>query len=445
MTHSRLRVGIVLPQDEVRCLEMILPEGQCTINGTPRTGAFAAHLDGATIELRGSVDCAGRRDCWTIAPVVEDESHGVTIRDCRIGRGFHWSSKVDLFLPGRVELSVAGGYLLVVNDLPAETYLKGVITAEMSGECPMAFLKAQTIVARSWMRAAAERKHADLNIDYCNDDCCQRYQGVSALTDSARAAVNETAGDVLVHASGAIVDANYSKSCGGIVESPEAVWGHRKVGQKSAVDAPPASEMERFFPVTRDNVREYVAGSWLERCDAYCGPRAVAEGDLGRYLGRVDDGGGHFRWRVTCAVEELEDLLRRKHFNRGEDGGNGKFHRLWDLAVVRRGRSGRATRLVIDYDDPQGKRATATVEDQYDIRNCLHESFLYSSAFDVCIKRDDSNRPVRVDLLGAGWGHGAGMCQIGALGMALAGSDHKQILHHYFEDVTIRHSGVNDA
>ena len=420
--RDNVRIGVVLPQDRMKRLRIEIPGADYTLNGTRvRGAALDAGVDGDGIAIG-----TGKSGHWMLEPVTQNDAGGITLRGCRIGRGFHWESRIDLVLPGRVELSVVDGHLLVVNELSVETYLKGVITAEMSGGCPVEFAKAQCIVARSWLYATSERKHEDVGVDFCHDDCCQRYQGVGALTPTARAAVEETGGQVLVHENGGVVDANYHKSCGGIVEAPEAVWGEPKAGQHSVVDAPADSRVRAFYPVGQERIANYVSGRWLTTCSAYCGPRMVPDADLPNYLGRVDDGGGHFRWSIAYTPKQLARILTTKLL-----GELGEIH---DLVVTRRGCSGRALSLDVVYDDGAGVRRTVTVEGQHAIRDALSESFLYSSAFDV---RWDRNAGT-VTLVGAGWGHGAGMCQIGALGMALAGYDHERILMHYFKDVTIR-------
>ena len=441
----RVRVGIVLPDDRTQRLTIEIHDRPYAIAPSSmdsiRSATLTASADRSGVGLTCMGISLGHAATWFIRPMLDDPSildkAGITVHAVPAGRGFHWSTPIDPVLPGTLELSAADGHLCLVNELSIETYLAGVITAEMSGTCPIEFLKAQAIAARSWMLAATERKHADLGIDYCNDDCCQRYQGLEGLTPSARVAVEATKGQVLVHASGAVVDANYSKCCGGIVEAPEHVWGFAKAGQASVVDGPGESHIQSLQPVGNHNIGEFLEGDWLEACDAYCGPNKVPSADLSGYLGRVDDGRGYFRWSIVQSAEVVEDTLRSKFFERTGICGERGLGRLCDLSVTRRGTSGRATRLSVIYDDHRGQRRTAIIEDQYWIRHALDESFLPSSAFDVRISRDDSGRPVRVQFVGAGWGHGAGMCQIGALGMALSGFDHRQILQHYFAEVSI--------
>lgn len=408
-----VRIGIVLPEDATDEVRLDIANGEQT----------------ETLRSEGDLVSDGHRTLaqWHFKPTTDADT--VVVRNCRAGRGFHWEKRIDVTLPGILEIRSVGGALLVVNELPLETYLAGVITAEMSGECPLEFLKAQCVTARSWMTAATERKHADLGFDFCNDDCCQRFQGIAHLTESAKRAAHETAGEVMVHESGVVVDANYSKCCGGIVESPETVWGFVKPGQYAVVDAPDGDGVREFFPANAESIEKYVAGDWLKQCHAYCSPNVVPDAELPRYLGRVDDGGGHFRWRVDYEPDTLAEILNRKH------GLSAK--RVWNLRVLRRGVSGRATAIKIEYDDTDGQRQSVTIEDQYNIRDALSDSFLYSSAFDVRIELNVDDWPVRFELLGAGWGHGAGLCQIGALGMALLGHDYRAILHHYFENMRI--------
>jgi stage II sporulation protein D len=312
------------------------------------------------------------------------------------------------------------------------------VAGEMSGESPVEFLKSQCVVARSWVLAHTEKKHTELPVDRCNDDCCQRYHGTTDLTDTVLGAVRDTRGLVLLDAEGRLIDANYSKSCGGISESPENVWSVSKSGQRAAVDAPAGSEAFRFFPVGQEHLDEYLTGAWLENTDVFCSPNVVPEKELPRYLSKVDEGGGHFRWRVSYRRAELEDILRHKFFHHQDPTAVAPLETLLDLRVLRRGLSGRASELEIVYLDPMGARRQVTVSSEYSIRDALHEQFLYSSAFNVQREDGSDGLAERFIFRGAGWGHGAGLCQIGALGMALRGYDCSAILTHYFEGISLQ-------
>jgi stage II sporulation protein D len=281
-----------------------------------------------------------------------------------------------------------------------------------------------------------EEKHPGLPIDRCNDDCCQRYQGTSFLTERALEAVGSTRGQAIFDSRGGILDANYSKSCGGIIEAPEFLWGNPKPGQRAAIDAPAGSATGRFLPVTEENLSDYLQGSWLQSCDVFCSPSVVPEHDLPRYLGGVDEGGHYFRWQIRYQREDLERLLREKVFNR--QGRSGTLSQLTGLVPMRRGHSGRVIELAVHYLNPIGSPSVHTIQDQYHIRDALHEKFLFSSAFDVRVERNDRGVATVFTLAGAGWGHGAGLCQIGALGMALRGYHAGQIVRHYFEGVELR-------
>ncbi len=439
-----VRVGVVLDADAMPAIEMAVPDAAHEIAaagsaGQPiRAARVRAQLAGAGVSLAVNGGAPQTAASWSLAPREPRppaRGAGVLVKDVVAGRGFHWHKRVDQTLAGRIELLPGRRGVVLVNELPLESYLAGVITAEMSSRCPAEFLRAQCIVARSWLLAFTEPKHDADPFDRCNDDCCQRYQGTGDLGETAIDAVESTRGRVLVADDGRVVDANYSKSCGGVVELPEHVWGVHKPGLAAVVDAPADSLAARFLPVTDENIHEYVEGDWLRQTDVYCSPRVVPEEELGRYLGRVDETGRYFRWSKRYRREELEDLFRRRVPEAAE------LVCLRGLSVTRRGVSGRATEIAVDFDDTSGRRRQIRIRDQYRIREVLHDRFLYSSAFLVRVERDPQSPdgpPRVISLRGAGWGHGAGMCQIGALGMSLRGIDHERIVTHYFPKADLR-------
>jgi SpoIID/LytB domain protein len=192
------------------------------------------------------------------------------------------------------------------------------------------------------------------------------------------------------------------------------------------VDAPPGGAEHRFLPITADNFQDYLSGAWLKGTKAYCSPNVVAPRDFGRYLGRVDEGGHYFRWTMTLSRAEVEQSIRA-HVPEAE-----KFERLQDLRVTARGVSGRALKMVLEYVNSAGAHQEFTLPSEYRIRQALHPGFLFSSAIAIEIERDSAGTPRTITYRGAGWGHGAGLCQIGALGMGLCGIDHAAILKHYF-------------
>jgi SpoIID/LytB domain protein len=292
----------------------------------------------------------------------------------------------------------------------------------MSGECPPALLESQTVAARSWLLAAAEQKHADLGIDSCNDDCCQRYQGIKYLTDAAISATKKTWGQVLIHDE-QICDTRYSKSCGGISENNENVWGDEPKPYLRAVHDGNNSALPNIKSESDLEV-------WLtELQNCYCGPEYVPENDLKKYLGHVDKSGSYFRWNVSFSQEKLAQLISEK---------TGRmFDSIILLQPLNRGISGRITLLRID-GISKGEPANIILNSEYEIRRVLHPNFLYSSSFIIETNYDLDSQPSHIKLIGAGWGHGVGLCQIGALGMALNGSSFENILSHYFHSTELK-------
>ena len=292
----------------------------------------------------------------------------------------------------------------------------------MSGECPQALLESQTVAARSWLLAAVEQKHADLGIDSCNDDCCQRYQGIENETNAAISAAEKTWGQVLIH-DGKICDTRYAKSCGGISENNENVW-----------DGDPKPYLRAIHDGNNSVLPNIKSESdlkvWLtELQNSYCGPGYVPENDLKKYLGHVDKSGSYFRWNVSFSQEELTQLISEKTER--------TFDSIILLQPLNRGISGRITQLRID-GISKGEPANIILNSEYEIRRVLHPDFLYSSAFIIETNSNLDSQPSQIKLRGAGWGHGVGLCQIGALGMALNGSSFENILSHYFHSTELK-------
>lgn len=430
-----VRIGIVLAQDGQRDLVIEIPTVDYTLDAgdggeaAPAGALLALHLDGETVAFTLGDQRLRRASCIRLMPRTPTAlvpGAGVMVRDIVAGRGFHWQKRIHQFLSGVLEIVPAAGGLVVVNELPLEDYLAGVITAEMSGACPPALLAAQCIVARSWLLALTEPKHGDEPFDRCNDDCCQRYQGTGDLSPTALEATHATRGQVLRAPTGVVLDANYAKSCGGISETPVAVWGFEKPGLSAIVDAPPGAAEHRFFPLIDAHLDEYLDGPWVARTTCFCSPNVVPLDAIGRYLGRVDTTDDYFRWTVRYPQAELAALLRERMTDAAE------LTEVCDLRVRGRGVSGRAYSVEVLWRDTAGREQRSRLDSEYRIRQVLHRGFLYSSAFAVRPERTAEGRLTALTLRGAGWGHGVGLCQIGALGMALLGYDHRQICTHYY-------------
>lgn len=435
-----VRVGVVLAEDGDERLTVRLPSEDYTLTSEDGGDVPLSATRVVFVRREGGVAARvadgdeRRATTWRLAPTKSmalAAGHGLTVADVRTGRGFHWQKRLDQTLPGALEISAGAGGLSAVNLVGLEDYLACVATSEMSGACPAEFLKAQTVVARSWLLAFSERKHDDDPFDRCNDDCCQRYHGTQGLTDAAQNAIAATHGAALLTSDGRPVDANYSKCCGGVAENPVHVWNVSKAGLAEFVDAPPGSSAHRFLPVTEANVEAYLSGAWLADTDVYCSPTVVPPAELERWLGRADDPGAYFRWDTTLARADLEQRVRAGVAEAAD------LTELLEMQAVTRGVSGRISRLRVGFKNGGGAESTADVAGELAIRQLLDVGTLFSSAFRVTPQRDADGRVRAFHLRGAGWGHGVGFCQIGGLGMALQGKTCDEILRHYFPQARV--------
>jgi stage II sporulation protein D len=432
-----VRVGVFLEEDERNSVTLRTPEEgyELQVEGNapariPPATDLTVTVAAARLRVTGFAEERHGPRVRILPPAgqVLAAGRGILVRDIVAGRGFHWQKHVDQTFTGVIEVVPYGRGLVLVNELPLEEYLAGVITAEMSGACPLDLLKAQCLVARAWLLAMSEPKHEGQPFDRCNDDCCQRYQGTGDLTQMGMDAAAQTRGEILLTPGGDVLDANYAKVCGGVSEEPRHVWGFDKPGLSAVVDAPPGDPAHDFLPVTEENFDAYLDGSWVSSTRCYCSPQVVSMADIGRYLGRVDVVDAYFRWTVNYTQRELAALLRKYLPDAAE------LDVVQDLRVTQRGVSGRASHLEIDWQDAAGKPRTTTLDSEYRIRRALSRKFLYSSAFRIDTQRDQDGLLSTITLRGAGWGHGAGLCQVGALGMALEGIDYRTICQHYYPE-----------
>ncbi len=351
---------------------------------------------------------------WVRFEPLDPESDRAVIHDVIVGVSFHWKHYERQRFRGVVEVRVDNkGRLTAINELPAEAYLFSVNSSEMMSVMPEELLKAQTVAARNTLFATMGKHHYADPFHLCADDHCQCYRGSSRETTDSRRVTLATLGEVLVH-EGTICDCRYSKMCGGIIESFESVWNEDPRGYLIAKpDADPDSDIEQYFPA---NTEDRAAALIAAKPDVWCN---TTGDDVPPYLRYSAP---YFRWEVRLDREELEKRLS-EYF--GEDIGQ-----LQALEPISRGASGR-----IEYLRVVGSRGSwvlGTVAKQYSIREALSPSFLYSSAFVISYERHADGSIATVVLRGAGWGHGAGMCQVGATMMAYRGRNYRQILDHYY-------------
>lgn len=360
------------------------------------------------------------------------------VKDVTIGVDFHWQRKETQCFTGSLRILPAEGSLTLINVLPVEDYLASVISSEMSATSQPELLKAHAIISRSWVIAQIINKikklpgnsdttcgepcdrryikwydHDDHEMfDVCADDHCQRYQGVTRQTSPAVAeAIEATRGMVLTYA-GDICDARFSKCCGGALEKFENCWQDTP----KPYLAPARDAEETCLP---DLSVESAAREWIMQSpDSFCNTsdKNVLRQVLNDYDRETPD---FFRWRVDYTADEIADIVRSRS---GHD-----FGRILSLEPLLRGSSGRICLLRI-----VGEKLTMEVGKELEIRRWLSPSHLYSSAFVPEMRADGG-----VTLYGAGWGHGVGLCQIGAAMMAEKGYSYQQILSHYFAGASI--------
>ncbi|MBF1588690.1 MAG: DUF4922 domain-containing protein, partial [Prevotella sp.] len=381
--------------------------------------------------------------CFT--PQNDDISF--TLEDVTIGVDFHWERKEAQTFLGKLRFVVDGDKLWAINELPVERYLASVISSEMSATSSLELLKAHAVISRSWLLVQMRRRKAiEMGVqtasapvkvsdeegvvwydsdahtlfDVCADDHCQRYQGITKATSPhIEEAIKATRGQLLMNGK-EICDARFSKCCGGVSEEYEYCWDNtHKPYLLSVVDNAPLGTAP-----TIDLTDEKTAQEWiLSSPEAFCNTKDAAV--LGQVLNNYDQETQDFyRWTVDFTQSELAELIRRKS---GLD-----FGEIIDLQPLERGKSGRITRLKI-----VGTKLTRIIGKELEIRRTLSESHLYSSAFVVERSEVVNGVPQHFRLIGAGWGHGVGLCQIGAAVMGEKGYRYDEILHHYYQTAAI--------
>ncbi len=413
-----LRVGIVLPEDRKKQINFF-GRGKSTVIADDKyfyVDSISFGIE-ATKENLSFIYRGVKINAKFISVTPENESDHTEVWPITAGRGFHWQKEITVKLVSKLEFSLSDGFILMINELPFEKYLACVATSEMSAACPNAMIEAQTIVARSWMLANVERKHVHLGFDVCNDDCCQRFQGITNLTDHAVGATGKTKGIVLMYEN-EICDARYSKSCGGVMEKFENLWdGDALPYMQNLADAKNMS--------VPDLTREDIFANWIhDMPEVFCSEHFVHAHELSQYLGNVDESGQYFRWTMELSQETLTRHLNQKL----------KINAIYiqSMKPVSRAGSGRMMELSIEYLDHSNAFKQISVYRDYHIREVLHPDFLYSSACLIEISEVKNGKPSKFKYTGGGWGHGAGLCQIGALGMSLQGYRVEDILFHYY-------------
>lgn len=415
------RVGIVTLEDDFRDLGFSLDQPSSVQLADSKSIELQAQQEYRVLIVADSIKLCDQDG----KPVLENVSSlkikvgyfeaksGLKLKKIRTGRDFHWQKFVDLTFAGEIEFINFNQKLLVVNHISLEQYIACVVTSEMGASCPAEMIKAQAVTARSWALVFLGHKHQDLPYTICNDDCCQRYQGTTFANASTLQAALATNGEFLVEKSGFVCPAYYSKSCGGKSETTANAFGLETHSYLPKFDS------KEFFDLDLTNDLELLKFYNDQNAKIFCSDIFHQPAKLAQYLGAVDNHGKYYRWEYKVSNQDLAKNINQKL--------NLKIERINQIKVLKRGVSGRALSLEINYDQQQ----KLEILSQYEIRRVLHPTFMYSSAFIV--------EQVANDFVfkGLGWGHGAGLCQIGALGMALSGSNYKQILAHYFDQSSL--------
>ncbi len=375
---------------------------------------------GETIEGRQIVEFSEGGILWngnqyrelTFTPQSAQASF--SLYDVTIGLNFHWERKETQVFLGTLRLVVEADQITAINELPVEQYLASVISSEMKATAGLELLKAHAVISRSWLLAQMQRRKESQEekndffsfikkddelirwydredhtiFDVCADDHCQRYQGITKQTSKAvEQALKATKGQILCY-DDEICDARFSKCCGGVTEEFQYCW--------------------------EDTPKPYLISVQDPFCNTH--DKEVLSQVLNDYDQETND---FYRWTVEYTTEEISRLIKDKLKD--------DFGQITDLIPVERGKSGRIWKLKI-----VGTKKTFTIGKELEIRRALSESHLYSSAFDV----EKTGTGFR--LHGKGWGHGVGLCQIGAAVMGQQGYSYEQILLHYYRGAEIK-------
>lgn len=382
----------------------------------------------------------------TFYPQSTDASFSLS--DVTIGVNFHWERKETQTFLGTLRFVVESDKIVAINELPVEKYLESVISSEMSATSSLELLKAHAVISRSWLLAQMKKrrevaesgnnffsftKKEDTLIrwydredhtlfDVCADDHCQRYQGITKETSPHVAeAIRQTKGQILMDGE-EICDARFSKCCGGITEEFQYCWEDTPKTYLTAV-RDIALGVEHTLP---NLTNEEEAEKWIRfNPPAFCNTQDKKI--LSEVLNDYDQETVNFyRWKETLSQEKLQQLIADKlKMDLGA---------ILDMKAVERGKSGRISKLQII-----GTEKTFTIGKELEIRRTLSDSHLLSSAFVVDkYDKDEQGVPQRFELIGAGWGHGVGLCQIGAAVMGEQGYHYDAILLHYYQGAEIK-------
>lgn len=431
--EPRVSVGIVTANEIVFSLHQ-----PYNANGTTVSGKQSVSYENGAIIWNGK-----RYKELVFQP--QEAGASFSLEDVTIGVNFHWERKETQTFLGILRFAIEGTAMWAINELPVERYLESVISSEMSATSSLRLLEAHAVISRSWLLAQIENRRSAKTeqtslyscitgkdkmikwydrqdhtlFDVCADDHCQRYQGITKETSPHVAvAIQHTRGQVLM-SEGKICDARFSKCCGGAMEEFQYCWEDSPKPYLKAIGDTP----EKTIP---DLTVEANAEEWIRTSpDSFC--NTTDKNILSQVLNDYDQETTDFyRWRVDYTQEEISQLINSKL--------NIDFGQIMDLIPIERGKSARLCQLKI-----VGTKQTLIIGKELEIRRALSPSHLYSSAF--VVDKEDVNAegiPALFHIIGCGWGHGVGLCQIGAAVMGEKGYNYNQILAHYYPGADLK-------
>ena len=439
-TQPKINVGILVSEE----LHFELIGSFKYGNSEVSSGEFIATITNDQVTV---LDDAGNKIMSESFHLIPNTFNSLfELKNVTIGVNFHWEQNENQRFKGSLMLIHENGKVRAVNVIDLEEYLKSVISSEMSAASSPGLLKAHAVISRSWLLAQIEKtkslksggglyqtshetdeeitrwydREDHNNFDVCADDHCQRYQGITKIhSEKALKAIEETSGEVLLYKE-KICDARFSKCCGGLTENFENVWEPiRHPYLTKVVDS-------EFGDTTCVDLRQDdEAGIWIRnKPHAFC--NTADQKILSQVLPDFDqDTTDFYRWKVEYSQREISDLIKKR--------SRIDFGEIVELEVVKRGHSSRIIKLKIT-----GTKKTLIVGKELEIRKWLSKSHLYSSAFVVDNEDIQNGLPQKFVLTGAGWGHGVGLCQIGAAVMGEKGYSYKEILNHYFKGSNLK-------
>lgn len=417
----------------------------CSFIEKPLQGEYLVKFENEIINMYQNDNIIYSSNEFNFEPYKND--YYFTLKGVTIGINFHWEQKENQKFNGKLKFIIENEKITAINTLPIEEYLTSVISSEMSAKSSSDLLKAHSIISRSWLLAQIEKnkklsfskekyktlfeteeelikwydREEHINYDVCADDHCQRYQGITKLFEkNSQQAVQETKGLVL-YFNDNICDARFSKCCGGISENFENVWEPIEHPYLKMV-----IDNDKIMTEFDNNLLdENASENWIINSpDAFCNTKD--EKILSQVLIDFDQSTKDFyRWKVVYSQKEVSELIKSK--------SNIDFGEIIDMIPIERGTSGRLIKLKII-----GTKKTLIIGKELEIRRILSKSHLYSSAFIVKKENVINDIPQKFILSGAGWGHGVGLCQIGAAVMGEKGYSYEKILLHYFRGAKLK-------